>query len=86
MDFELDPERSLWKPTRRFFLFGLGASLVAPALPDLPFISEIPPAPVCLLERQIVDMLTRIQNAGSTPTKAVVGSRFYGLMKRQGLV
>jgi hypothetical protein len=35
-DFELDPERRLWKPSRRTFFFGLGATLLAPMLPQIP--------------------------------------------------
>jgi len=38
-EFELDPERALWRPTRRFFLMGLGAAIVAPALPE-PFVMD----------------------------------------------
>lgn len=29
-----DPERALWKPGRRSFLFMFGAAIVAPSLPD----------------------------------------------------
>lgn len=31
-----DPERLLWRPGRRSFLFMFGAAVVAPSLPDLP--------------------------------------------------
>lgn len=34
--FEFDPERALWKPGRRSFLFMFGAALVAPMLPEAP--------------------------------------------------
>ena len=33
-EFECDPERALWKPGRRSFLFMFGAALLAPSLPS----------------------------------------------------
>lgn len=39
--FELDPERRLWKPNRRSFFFGLGAALIAPMLPKIASAIEI---------------------------------------------
>lgn len=35
MAFEFDPERALWKPGRRSFLFMFGAALVAPSLVEV---------------------------------------------------
>jgi len=32
-----DPERALWRPNRRYFLFGMAAAIVAPSLPDVGF-------------------------------------------------
>jgi hypothetical protein len=37
--FEYDPERALWKPGRRSFLFMLGAAVVAPMLPEVTAVS-----------------------------------------------
>lgn len=40
-DFELDPERSLWKPNRRFFLFSAAAAMAGTVLPQGPHVSAL---------------------------------------------
>jgi len=36
MAYQYDPDRALWKPTRRFFFMGFGAAVVSTFLPALP--------------------------------------------------
>ena len=40
-DLEYDPERKLWRPGRRSFLFMLGAAAGGLLVPKLPLVSEL---------------------------------------------
>ena len=62
-----DPERALWKPGRRSFLFMMGAGIVGAALPDVPrMLTQAEHAaglfgvPECLFEKANPDLMNSL--------------------------